>query len=120
MTSAPPTVRRVVGRAIGRAGFDHFWDRFDRLDKSTRGQAGRAMLKLLPDAAARLTRRLAAGPVEQRIKALLMVHELGLAAGLREPVLRLCADPDPRVRSKAVLVAGTIPPSPRTCWSSGC
>ena len=108
MTTAPESVRRVVGRAIGQAGFDHFWARFEKLTKPTRRQAGRAMLKLLPDATKRLHRRLAAGPVEQRVKALQMVHELGLAETLKEPVLQLCRDPDPRLRSKAVLVAGEI------------
>lgn len=108
MTTAAATVRRVVGRAIGQAGFDHFWVRFDRLDKPTRRPAGRAMLKLLPDATRRLRRRLAAGPVEQRVKALQVVHELGLAEPLREAVLQLCRDPDPRLRSKSVLVAGAI------------
>jgi hypothetical protein len=56
MTSATPSVRRVIGRAIGGAGFDNFWQRFDKLDKSTRKQAGKAMLKLLPDAIQRLHR----------------------------------------------------------------
>ena len=109
MTTAPESVRRVVGRAIGQAGFDHFWARYDRLDKPTRRQAGRAMLKLLPDATKRLQRRLAAGPIEQRLKALQMVNELGMAEALRDSVLHACRDPDPRVRSKAVLVAGAIP-----------
>src|SRR5262249_19643263 len=50
MTNAPESVRKVVSRAIGQEGFENFWDRFDRMDKTTRRQAGRAMLKLLPDA----------------------------------------------------------------------
>ncbi|HEX8912628.1 MAG TPA: hypothetical protein VF796_09750 [Humisphaera sp.] len=109
MTSATPSVRRVVGRAVGKAGFDHFWAKFDRLPKPTRKQAGRAMLKLLPDAPQLLRRRLGPGPVEQRIKALQMVHELGLAESMRDVVLGLCQDADARVRSKAVLVAGEVP-----------
>jgi hypothetical protein len=108
MTHAAPSVRRVVGRAIGKAGFEHFWNKFDRLPKPTRRQAGRAMLKLLPDASRRLARLLAAGPIEQRLKALQVVGELGLAESLRDAVVALCHDPDPRVRSKAVLVAAEI------------
>jgi hypothetical protein len=108
MAGAPDSVRRVVGRGIGQAGFDLFWTKFDRLPKPTRRQAGRAMLKLLPDAPQRLRRRAAAGPVEQRLKAMVMIHELGLAETLRDVVLQLCQDPDARVRSKAVLVAGEL------------
>jgi HEAT repeat protein len=108
MTSATPTVRRVVSRAVGKAGFDHFWAKFDRLPKATRKQAGRAMLKLLPDAPQMLRRRLGPGPLERRLKALQMVHELGLADAMRDVVLALCQDGDARVRSKAVLVAGEV------------
>jgi HEAT repeat protein len=108
MTHASQSVRRVVGRVVGKAGFEHFWNKFDRLPKPTRKQAGSAMLKLLSDAPQRLRRRLISGPVEQRVKALQIVGELSLAETLRETVITLCQDPDPRVRSKAVLVAGDI------------
>jgi hypothetical protein len=109
MASTTGSVRRVVGRAIGQVGFDHFWSRFDRLDRATRRQAGRAMLKLLPDASQRLQRRLSGGPLEQRLKALQIVQELGLAATLKDTIIALCHDTDARLRSKAILVAGDIP-----------
>src|SRR6185295_8880948 len=79
MTTAPESVRRVISRAIGQEGVETFWQRFDRMDRDTRRQAGRAMLKLLPDAPQRLARRLTSGPVEQRVKAMQIVHELGLS-----------------------------------------
>jgi hypothetical protein len=109
MTNAPPTARRVVSRAIGHVGFEQFWQRFDRLDRPTRKQAGKAMLKLLPDAPQRLGRRLAAGPVEQRLKALQITQELGLCDQLRDAVIGLATHPHPRVRSKAVNVLGEMP-----------
>jgi HEAT repeat protein len=109
MADASETVRRVIRRAIGQAGFDHYWERFDRMDRATRRQAGRAMLKLLPDAPQRLGRRLAGGPVEQRVKALQMVHELGLAEPLKEQLVQLAGHPNARVRSKAVGVLGHVP-----------
>jgi HEAT repeat protein len=112
MTTAPPTVRRVIGLAIGQAGFEGFWQRFDRLDKSTRQQAGRAMLKLLPDALPRLQRRALAGTPEQRIKALQIIHELGVAESMAPMLIQLCTDPNPRIRSKAVSVVGEIPTAP--------
>ncbi|HVT87224.1 MAG TPA: HEAT repeat domain-containing protein [Tepidisphaeraceae bacterium] len=108
MTAAPESVRRVVSRAIGQEGFEHFWDRFDRMDKSTRRQAGRAMLKLMPDAAVRLSRRLATGPVDQRIKAMQVVHELGLVEGMRHAIEPLCSHPHAKVRSKAVMLIGEV------------
>jgi HEAT repeat protein len=109
MTSAPLSVRRVVSRAIGQEGFEHFWERFDRMDRNTRRQAGRAMLKLLPDAVMRLSRRLSSGPVEQRVKGLQIVQELGLADAMRQTILPLCQHPHAKVRSKAVSLIGDVP-----------
>jgi HEAT repeat protein len=108
MTNAPVSVRRVISRSIGQAGFEHYWARFDRLDKSTRKHAGRAMLKLLPDAHQRLARRLASGPIEQRLKAMQMTQELGLSELLREQLSTLSNHPHPKVRSKAVSVLGEM------------
>jgi HEAT repeat protein len=109
MTTAPESVRRVISRSIGQAGFEQFWQRFDRMEPSTRKSAGRAMLKLLPDAMMRLSRTLASGPVEQRVKALQIVQELCLTEALRNTLLPLCNHPHARVRSKAVSVLGEVP-----------
>jgi HEAT repeat protein len=108
MTGATETVRRVVGRAIGQVGFDHFWNRFDRMDRPTRRQAGKAMLKLLPDATARLSRLLTGGPIEQKLKAMQLAQELGLGESLREPLLTLVGHANPKVRSKAVVLVGGL------------
>jgi HEAT repeat protein len=112
MTGAPESVRRVIGRAIGQAGFDHFWQRYDRLSKPVRRQAGRAMLKLLPDGIARLQRRMTDGPAEQKVKAMQMAHELGMAEALHPTLVQLSGDTNPRIRSKAVSVLGDVPSVP--------
>ena len=78
------------------------------MDTATRKQAGRAMLKLLPDGVQRLSRRLAGGPIEQRIKALTIVQELQLAAQLRPVLEPLISHPNSRVRSKAVSALGEL------------
>jgi HEAT repeat protein len=109
MTNAPASVRKVISRSIGHVGFDHFWTRFDKMERGTRKQAGRAMLKLLPDAVLRIARRLGTGPVEQRIKALMVVHDLELAEQLRASIEPLCAHPNAKVRSKAVSTLGEAP-----------
>jgi HEAT repeat protein len=109
MAGAPASVRAVVGRAIGQAGFEQYWQRFDKLDKATRQQAGKAMLKLLPDAQQRLQRRAISGPPEQRVKAMQIAQELGIAQALQQVLSQLCADPSARVRSKATSVLGQIP-----------
>ena len=108
MTTASASVRRVVSRSLGQSGFDHYWDRFDRLDKATRKAAGKAMLKMLPDAAQRLSRRLVGGPVDQRLKAMQITHELGLAEALRTVLVQLCTDVHAKVRSKAIGVLGEL------------
>lgn len=108
MTGAPASVRRIIARAVGRAGFENYWGRFDRLPRSVRLQAGRAMLKILPDAIQRLQRRMVEGTVEQRVKAMQMAQELGVAQALQHTLIRLCTDPNPRLRSKAVSVMGRV------------
>lgn len=112
MTNATDSVRRVVSRCIGQAGFEQFWQRFDRLEKSTRKNAGKAMLKLLPDAVHRLSRRLVAGPIQQRLKALQIAHELELSEQLKPVLIQLCSDANPKLRSKAVFVLGELPSTP--------
>jgi hypothetical protein len=109
MTSAPESVRRLVARSIGQTGFDQFWQKFDWLDRSTRKQAGKAMLKVLPDAGQRLGRRLLTGPLNDRLKAMQICHELELGDQLRPVLLQLCNDPNAKLRSKAVGVLGDVP-----------
>jgi HEAT repeat protein len=109
MTNAPDSVRKLVGRTIGHVGFDSYWSRFDQMDPATRQQAGRAMLKLLPDGLQRLSRRLNSGPAEQRVKAIQVVQELSLAEPMRGELVALCTHPNSRVRSKAVMALGDIP-----------
>ena len=106
MTSAPDSVRRVVARSVGHAGFDHFWQKFDRLNRATRKQAGRAMMKVLPDAVPRLARRLLNGPLPERLKAMQIVQELELSEQLRTTLTQLCADVNAKIRSKAVFLLG--------------
>jgi HEAT repeat protein len=108
MTGAPESVRRVVARSIGQTGFDQFWQKFDWLDRSTRKQAGKAMLKVLPDAMQRLGRRLLTGPVNERVKAMQICQELELGEPLRPVLLQLCSDPNAKLRSKAVSVLGEV------------
>lgn len=112
MTGTAESVRRVISRSIGQTGFENFWQRFDRLDKATRRSAGRAMLKLLPDATVRLSKRLMSGAIEQRLKAIQIAQELELCDALRGVLVRLCTDPNPRLRSKAVQALGTLPSLP--------
>jgi HEAT repeat protein len=108
MTNAPDSVRKLVGRTIGHVGFDSYWTRFDQMDPATRQQAGRAMLKLLPDGLQRLGRRLNSGPAEQRVKAIQVVQELALSETMRSELVALCGHPNSRVRSKAVMALGDI------------
>lgn len=105
---APESVRKLIGRAIARPGFESFWTRFDQMDRATRRTAGRAIVRLLPDAVARLGRRLAAGPIEERLKALQIAQELELVEQLKQHVVPLCNHASPRVRSKAVTALGQI------------
>ncbi|HEV8605309.1 MAG TPA: HEAT repeat domain-containing protein [Tepidisphaeraceae bacterium] len=107
-TSAPDSVRRVISRAVGQVGFENFWERWDRLDGETRKAAGRAMLKVLSDGLKRLERKIRGGALEQRIKAISIAQELGVADSLEMVLTQACADPNPKLRSKAVAVLAEI------------
>jgi len=109
MTSSPDSVRRVIGRAIGRAGFEQFWNRFDRMDHATRKQAGRAMMKILPDAPERIGRYLAAGTVDQRVRAMQLIQELELAERYHVALRDACKHQNSKVRSKAVSLLIDVP-----------
>lgn len=109
MTRASDSVRRVISRAIGKAGFDGFWNRYDRMDRATRKQAGRAMLKLLSDAPLRIGRQLTTGTIDNRVRAMQIVQDLGLASQFREQLTQLCDHVNARVRSKAVGLLIEVP-----------
>jgi HEAT repeat protein len=114
MVSAPESVRRVVSRAIGQTGFDQFWQKFDFINRATRKQAGRAMMKVLPDSVPRLSRRLLTGPLSERLKAMQIAQELDLCDSLRPALTQLCNDVNPKLRSKAVTVLAEDPGSAGT------
>jgi HEAT repeat protein len=109
MTTAPDSVRRIIARAVGQSGFEQFWDKYDKLEKSVRKQAGKALLKLLPDSTVRLGRKMLSGALDQRLQALLMVQELKLADQTQDALLKVCSDPSPRLRSKAVSLLAVVP-----------
>jgi HEAT repeat protein len=111
-TTAPESVRRVISRAVGPVGFENFWERWDRLDGETRKAAGRAMLKVLSDGLKRLERKIRSGAVDQRIKAISIAQELQVADALEQVLKQACADPNPKLRSKAVLVLAEITGTP--------
>ncbi|MFI5381003.1 MAG: HEAT repeat domain-containing protein [Tepidisphaerales bacterium] len=103
------SVRRLIGRSVGKVGFDTYWHRYDRLDRSTRRTAGRAMLKLVPGAVGMLERRLRTGPIDQRLKAVSMTQDLGVAEQVADTLLALCVDANSRVRSKSVMLLAQLP-----------
>ncbi|HEY1684642.1 MAG TPA: HEAT repeat domain-containing protein [Tepidisphaeraceae bacterium] len=109
MTNAPDSVRRLVGRSVGQNGFDSFWERFDSLDPATRQSAGRAMVKILPNAVHRLSRLLMTGTLADRLKAMQITHELGLSHELELTLTHLINDPNPKLRSRAVALLGQTP-----------
>jgi len=111
MATAPASVRRIIGRALGNLGFEQFWNRFDQLDRDTRRNAGKAMLKILPDSVIRLRQRLENGAVERRLKALEMAADLDLVSPLRVTLIKLTEHTNPKVRSKAVGVLALSPES---------
>ncbi len=112
MSGAADSVRRVISRSIGQAGFEQLWERWEVLDKPTRCQAGKALLKLLPETKRRILRRLAGGPPQQKLRAMRMVQDLDLATDARELLVQLTGDANARLRSKAVHILGHLSDQP--------
>ena len=108
MSGAAPSVRRIIGRSLGRAGFEQFFQSFDRMNRLTRRRAGAAMLKLLPDGLERLTRKIEGGGAAQRVRALQIADELDQTGVLAGVIVAACAAADGRVRSKAVRLLGRV------------
>ena len=113
LSTAAPTVRQVISRAIGQRTFNNFWDRFERLTPPLRLSAGRALLRLLPDATQRLGRKIISGDIPSKMRGLQIIEELSCAQDLREVVSAMTSHDDPRIRSKAVLLlAQLVSPPP--------
>jgi HEAT repeat protein len=106
LPTATVSLARVISRALGHAGFEQFWERFDTLDPITRKNAGSAMMKILPGSGGRLARRLSSGPVEHRLRAIQMVQDLGLVPEMRQLLASLTEHANPKVRSRAVSALG--------------
>ena len=105
---APESVRGVIARAVGLRSFHSYWNRFYSIPEETRATAGRALLKLVPDAMALIRCRILSGPVDERVKALAVVSELQCAPQVREAIVSCCDASDARLRSKAVLMLGDV------------
>lgn len=112
MSSSPTMTRRLIARAVGQSGFEQFFNRFEKLPREARAQAGRAMLKLLPDAITRLGRKLKSSVIDQRVRAMQIIQELGLAANFRAILRSMCAHESGRVRSKAVALLVEVTEEP--------
>lgn len=112
VAGATPSVRQVIGRAVGESGFRAFWRKYDRMEEKQRKSAGRVVVRIVPDAARKLSAMLTSGPAGERIRVLQLARETDLVEEIRPAVMRLLADPDARVRSKAVMVSGGLRPVP--------
>ena len=106
LPTAPPSVRRVIARGLAPGRFGAFWRRWDDLAPVARIAAGRTLLRALPEATGELRRRIVAGSVEEKLKAIGMADDLAAAASVAGAIAGRCADADPRVRSRAVAALG--------------
>jgi hypothetical protein len=112
LSTAAPTVRQVISRAIGQRTFNNYWDRFERLSPKMRLSAGRALLRLLPDATQRLGRKIISGDLAAKMRGLQIVQELSCAQPLREVVSAMTSHGDAKIRSKAVLLLSQLTSPP--------
>ena len=111
MTDAPNSVRQMISRSIGHDRVRSFLAalRPDGPCNAPAGGHGRCS-NCCPTRCRASAARLAAGPVEQRIKAMQVVQELGLGRiDAARHCCRCAAIPMRRVRSKAVSLMGEVP-----------
>ena len=91
LPTAGPTVRHLIARAAGRGAFESFWEKADGLPEAARRSAGRALVKLLPDAAAALWRHDDPRVRARAVQTLGTADELGAMLTDARPAHRLAA-----------------------------
>ena len=91
LPTAGPTVRHLIARAAGRGAFESFWEKADSLPEAARRSAGRALVKLLPDAAAALWRHDDPRVRARAVQTLGAADELGAMLTDARPAHRLAA-----------------------------
>ncbi len=88
--------------------FDDYWGAFDDMNEPDRLKLGKEMLAHAPSAGAALKRLLEDQDPSGRMRALRIISTLGLLETFADPLYALSHDPQPSVRSAAVLALGGL------------
>jgi len=89
LTSRSPRVRQLAAQHAASYSFERYWRAFDDLPLDARVSAGRAVLKLVPDFADRLVRKLEGGRSEEILRALQAADDLNMLKSLSPTLVRL-------------------------------
>ncbi len=102
--AASAEVRQVAMREVSKVSFARYLERFDQLDAPKQQAAARTLAKVDPLLLERLADEIASLDACRRLKAIRIIEFLGAARDLREPLLEVLHDPDPRVRATAIRI----------------
>jgi len=100
--SANQELRQIVERQLGPIGFERFWRNWPTIAPATRTAAGRALMKIDPSFAKLLSRRMQSEIADDRLRAVMIVRELGQETQFESQLLARARDSDERVASAAV------------------
>ncbi len=102
-----PKIARLAGDQLAPVGFNRFWASWPRLDPEQQLAAGRALIKLDPNFHSQLADHLASDDVDERLRALTIIHALNQGELFEEALLTLAQDEDHMIVSAAIKALGT-------------
>lgn len=109
LEKAVQNVQKTSDHVENPQTFQDYWEMFDGLTDEMRIQYGKQVIEGPTNAGDHLSRFLKDSQVVNRVRALRMIHLLGLTPRYEPEVYQLCHDPEAEVRSTAVAALGTLP-----------
>ncbi len=110
--SSHAELREIAERQLGPIGFERFWCNWPQLPQAKRVAAARALMKIDAGFGRQLARKMSASDVDDRLRAVMVVRELGQEASFDRLLLTRAADADARVASAAVKALAPLGPTP--------
>ena len=104
-------IRQLARDHVSQTSFDKFWTQYPRLSEEVREFVADKLRRVVPDLADRLAEKLSSQESADRLRALRIVDQCGLAEALAESIRLNCQDPDSHVRSAAIKLLAGLPGS---------
>jgi len=98
----------ISERTDMQSAFEPYWSAFDTLPETDRISIGKAVLEGVPDFAAQLRAKWAEGADADRLRFLMLVQALGLAASFESEIYAAASDQGSHIRSLSAALLATL------------